>query len=540
MSNALLIRLSGDAEDAARVLRAAFAAQDVTVSSLADVASFPLLNGRFGQLAIVGAPPSNEIGFGLLPFIALLCRAERVVTIDSSRQLVNVHSRRGFIARYLTSGVLQLTGSAGAIGLQRFLAEMLQKGGTPAQRVEHQELRRVLYLRPHVGVPVGVGGSVTHTHGVIRALRDAGIHVEAVTSDTAIAVAATTEPEPPCQWRVVNVRSSLKAIPASAMLGVDLAMVRSALRAAQRADLIYQRHGRFSIAGALLSRLTGTPLFLEYNGSEVYTGTRWGQRTPLVRQLEACERAALASAAAIIVVAEASRTELIGMGVEPTRILLNPNGVDAQRFARGGGGEVRRQLGLEDAELIGFVGSFGPWHGVPVLARAFVEIASRRPRARLLLVGDGPQRDAVIEALREGGVAHRATLTGKVPSSRVPAYLDACDVLASPHVDLGGGVEFFGSPTKLFEYMASGKPIVASRLGQIGDVLADGESAILVRPGDVLELANALEVLLEDRVGAVTFGAAARRAAIERHTWRENAARVIDRFRLVAEADDVS
>jgi len=127
-----------------------------------------------------------------------------------------------------------------------------------------------------------------------------------------------------------------------------------------------------------------------------------------------------------------------------------------------------------------------------------------------------------------------------VPSSRVPAYLDACDVLASPHVDLGGGVEFFGSPTKLFEYMASGKPIVASRLGQIGDVLADGESALLVGPGDVRELANALEVLLEDPVGAVTFGAAARRAAIERHTWRENAARVIDRFRLVAEADDVS
>ena len=84
----------------------------------------------------------------------------------------------------------------------------------------------------------------------------------------------------------------------------------------------------------------------------------------------------------------------------------------------------------------------------------------------------------------------------------MPAYLDACDVLVSPHVDLGGGVDFFGSPTKLFEYMASGKPIVASRLGQIGDVLVDGESAILVTPGDQHELVEALEVLLDDRVAA--------------------------------------
>ena len=198
MSNALLIRLSGDAEDAARILRAAFAAQDVTVSSLADVASFPFLNGRFGQLAIVGEPPSNEIGFGLLPFVALLCRAERVVTIDSGRQLVNVQSRRGFIARNLTSGVLQLTGSAGAIGLQRFLAEMLRKGGAPAQRVEHQELRRVLYLRPHVGVASGCWRIRDAYSRVIRALRDGRDPCRGCYTDTAIAMAATAEPVPPC------------------------------------------------------------------------------------------------------------------------------------------------------------------------------------------------------------------------------------------------------------------------------------------------------------------------------------------------------
>jgi glycosyltransferase involved in cell wall biosynthesis len=540
VSDALLIRLSGDAEAAAGLLRDVFGAKEVTAVSLADVVTSRALQRRVSRLALVGEPPSDEIGFGLLPLAALLSRAQRVVTIDARTGTATEHSRGGFVARKLGASLMQLTASAGAIGLQRLLVETLRLAGMPAVRATSGDLRSVLYLHPHAGVPGGVGGSVTHTHEVIRALRSAGIDVEGLTSDPAIALTAATEPEPPCEWRTLKVVRPLKAIPASAMIGVDMAMILSAYKTARRVDAIYQRHARFSLVGALLSRLTGKPLFLEYNGSEVYAASVWGQRTPLMRQLQLCERAALASAAVIVVVAEASKAELIGMGVDPHRILVNPNGVDAERFAGGGRDEVRRELGLDGTEVIGFVGSFGPWHGAPVLARAFAEIAAQRPQARLLLVGEGPQRDEVVRILHDGSVANRAVLTGKVPPRRVPAYLDACDVLVSPHVDLGGGVEFFGSPTKLFEYMASGKPIVASRLGQIADVLADGESAMLVAPGDTHELARALERLLDDHVAAAALGAAARRAAIERHSWRDNAVRVIHRFRRLADAGDAS
>jgi glycosyltransferase involved in cell wall biosynthesis len=538
MRRALLIRLSGDAEDAKRRLRDVVGATEVTVGSLADLTSPRILKNRFAHLALVGDPLSNEIGFALLPFAAIACRAKCVVTIDARSLAATEHTLTAFVGRTLGASLVQLGASGAGVGLQSLLAQALRLAGAPVARAEPKELRTVLYLHPHVGIPGGVGGSVTHTHEVIRALRAAGIDVEAVTSDRAIALTAEAEPEPPCQWRTLQVVRQLKAIPASAMAGVDLAMAFSEYRAAQSVDLIYQRHARFSLAGALLSRLTSKPLFLEYNGSEVYAASVWGQRTPLMAQLQACERAALASATAIVVVAEASRTELTGMGIDPERILLNPNGVDAHRFARGGRDEIRRDLDLQDTEVIGFLGSFGPWHGAPVLARAFAEVATRRPQARLLLVGDGPQRDEVAQILRDRGVGDRAVLTGKVAPHRVPAYLDACDVLASPHVDLGGGVDFFGSPTKLFEYMASGKPIVASRLGQIGEVLADGVSGILVPPGDVSALTEALERLLQDRVAATAIGAAARRAAIERHSWRNNAARLIERFRLVAEAGD--
>jgi glycosyltransferase involved in cell wall biosynthesis len=112
--------------------------------------------------------------------------------------------------------------------------------------------------------------------------------------------------------------------------------------------------------------------------------------------------------------------------------------------------------------------------------------------------------------------------------------LDACDVLVSPHVPLADGSEFFGSPTKLFEYMAMGKGIVASRLGQIGDVLSHEETALLVEPGDARELSEAISRLAKSKDLRERLGAAARRVAVAHHTWEHNARRVLDAYRAWA------
>ena len=173
------------------------------------------------------------------------------------------------------------------------------------------------------------------------------------------------------------------------------------------------------------------------------------------------------------------KDEVVSRGVDATRVLVNPNGVDPDRYSPAvDGAAVRAKYGLQNAIVVGFIGTFGPWHGAEMLARAFVALARGDPSlaqaVRLLMIGDGATMPEVRRILSEGGALESTVFTGLVPQEDGASYLAACDVLVSPHVPNPDGTPFFGSPTKLFEYMAMGKGIVASNLDQIGEVLEDG------------------------------------------------------------------
>ena len=178
------------------------------------------------------------------------------------------------------------------------------------------------------------------------------------------------------------------------------------------------------------------------------------------------------------------------------------------------GRAIRERHRLDGAFVIGFIGTFGPWHGAEVLAEAFVRLLqadpARRRTLRLLMIGDGARLPAARDILIAGAAIDAAVFTGLIAHEDGPAHLAACDVLASPHVPNPDGTPFFGSPTKLFEYMAMGKPIVASDLDQIGEVLDDRRTALLVRPGDAFALAQALAELAGDADLRTALGEAAR------------------------------
>lgn len=396
---------------------------------------------------------------------------------------------------------------------------------TPRPRV------RAVYLRSTPGPGTQAGGAASHIKGVVEGLEALGVEVQIISNDLIAGMNAADDrftvipPQPGGGTRALfDIHN-------------NLVFTRGAVPLIEQADpdFIYQRYARFSWAGVVAANRTKRPLFLEYNGSEVWVGRYW-DRVGRLELLERYERLNLDAAARIFVVSDVERRNLEARGVAADKIVVNPNGVDVERFRPGVGGVgVRHELGIRDDEVVaGFVGTFGPWHGVEKLAEAIKLI----PAGRFLLVGSGSLQVEVAKRLEAEVASGRVIFTGAVGHERVPSLLDACDILVAPHVPLADGSEFFGSPTKIFEYMAMGKGIVASRLGQIGEVLVDGETALLVEPGNVEELRAAIVKMIENKGLREALGIRAREMAEKEHTWMHNAQRVLDAYKSLTGLQD--
>ncbi len=400
-----------------------------------------------------------------------------------------------------------------------------------ARRCDFDNSLHITYLRATPGAGTHYGGASTHINGFVNAANALGARITVVSNDH---IAGLDEDRFPIK---IIEPDPLGTTRSAFDLRNNLIFTRGALSEIESSppDLIYQRYSRFTWAGVESSLSTGRPLFLEYNGSEVWVGRHWDD-AGMFKVLARVERLNLAAAARVFVVSEVERQNLLKAGVAQDKIVVNPNGVDTEKFRPCVGGEAeRRRLGIADDEiLVGFVSTFGPWHGVTTLAEAIAMMPSDA-RLRFLLVGEGKLREQVERILRDAGALQRVIFTGQVAHERVPSLLDACDQLVAPHVPLADGSPFFGSPTKLFEYMAVGKAIVASRLGQIAEVLTHEKNALLVEPSDARQLSEAIMRLAQDRNLRERLGDAARRAAIESHTWEYNAARVLDAYRSFME-----
>lgn len=371
------------------------------------------------------------------------------------------------------------------------------------------------------------GGMATHVTGFISGALALGHRLKLLTSSDAGRDSEGIEVE------LISPSSSVAPTRALFEVWNNLGFTARALRhlpvinAQADTHFIYQRYNRFNWTGVALSLVTGLPLALEFNGSEVWLSQNWDP-VGLRWLLRRFERLNLKAADHIFVVSEVERGNLLAGGVAPERIVVNPNGVDVDRFKPScGGADTRAALGISDKIVVGFLGTFGPWHGAPVLAEAARQIGESS-RCHLLFIGDGEQRSTVEKIIDSATGKVSASFVGRLSHAEVPAYLDACDIFAAPNVPAADGSEFFGSPTKLFEYMSMARPVVASRLGQIADIIDDGLNGLLVEPGDAEALARAIEKLASDEELRARLGRAARQTVIERYTWRHNAARVFD------------
>ncbi|XAL98211.1 glycosyltransferase family 4 protein [Phycisphaeraceae bacterium D3-23] len=430
----------------------------------------------------------------------------------------------------------------GAVGDRLNAPALMRKANDELGRIEDRfanravaglaRERRPVYLRTDLTFGLTAGGSVGHVAGVLNTLRAWVADPLWLTTDTLPTVDDAIEHlllDPGRHhWEHVE-RIALAA---------NMAYTEQVDQAVDAIDagMVYQRYSLNNYTGLRLAVERSLPLVIEFNGSETWIARNWsGGPLRYERIAQRIESMNLRHADLVVVVSEAMREQAVGLGALPERVLVNPNGVDTDRYRPDvDGGLARESLGLQGKTVLGFIGTFDRWHGAPVLVEAVAKLLADRPALRgalaCVMVGDGPEFAFVEERVAALGLSGVVHLTGRVPQEEGPGYLAACDVLVSPHVPNPDGSAFFGSPTKLFEYLAMGRAVVASRLGQIGEVLVEGETALLVEPGDVDALAGALGRVIDDAPLRERLAQAGRVQAEREHTWHRHTQRIVDRL----------
>ncbi len=448
---------------------------------------------------------------------------------DGNRQAVNwsmmIQVARRWLRDYLmTPGLLA--------NIDREVSQLEQA----VQEVKGDESRQTIlwsasavYLRTDLVFGVRAGGSVGHIAGVLNQLKHFTGTPIFLTSD----VIPTTSPA--IATRVIEPEPIFLNNSELASLRYNTTFIKRALQeiGSRPVSFVYQRYSGNNYCGILLARHLSVPLVLEYNGSEGWVSRNWGEPRRYEAITNRIEMLNMNAADVVVVVSRALEAELVARGVEPAKILVNPNGVDQHLYSpEVDPTEVRARYDLAGKTVFGFIGTFGRWHGIEILVEAFArfvhESGVQRESARLMLIGDGSLMGSIQAAIDRHRIRELVILTGLVPQAAGPAYLAACDILMSPHVPNPDGSAFFGSPTKLFEYMAMGRGIVASRLDQIAEVLDHDRSAWLVEPGDVSALVAGMGTLFHDPALRERLATAARKEVIARYTWQRHTERIVD------------
>ena len=352
----------------------------------------------------------------------------------------------------------------------------------------------IAYVCLDPGIPVfGTKGASVHIQEVVREYRRRGHDVTVYATRRGSDV-----PDDLAELRVVDVPITTRDEEEREHAQQAASASVSDMVRAGGYDLVYERYSLFSTVIAEC----GVPGILEVNAPLIDE-----QRTHRVLVDEQAADAALQeqvqAALATICVSDPVRDWVIAR-TEGTRVFTVPNGVNVHR--------ITPQPESPGAPVVTFVGTLKPWHGVDVLLRAR---AQAHKDWKLRIIGDGPMRAELDDLARSLGID--VDFRGAVAPDAIPQHMAGTAIGVAPYPAMDTDSDQYFSPLKVYEYMAAGLPVVASRVGQLPEIM--GESAYLVPPSDPEALAEALDALVANPVERARVGSDNRRQAEREHSW---------------------
>ena len=352
----------------------------------------------------------------------------------------------------------------------------------------------IAYVCLDPGIPVfGTKGASVHIQEVVREYRRRGHDVTVYATRRGSDV-----PDDLAELRVVDVPITTRDEEERERAQQAASASVSDMVRAGGYDLVYERYSLFSTVIAEC----GVPGILEVNAPLIDE-----QRTHRVLVDEQAADAALQeqvqAALATICVSDPVRDWVIAR-TEGTRVFTVPNGVNVHR--------ITPQPESPGAPVVTFVGTLKPWHGVDVLLRAR---AQAHKDWQLRIIGDGPMRAELDDLARSLGID--VDFRGAVAPDAIPQHMAGTAIGVAPYPAMDTDSDQYFSPLKVYEYMAAGLPVVASRVGQLPEIM--GESAYLVPPSDPEALAEALDALVANPVERARVGSDSRRQAEREHSW---------------------
>jgi glycosyltransferase involved in cell wall biosynthesis len=371
-------------------------------------------------------------------------------------------------------------------------------------------MTRIAYVSADPGVPIfGNKGCSIHAQEVLAALRRRGAQVELFTT--------SGEGQPPAELEGVNVHRLPRPSKGDAAareqggLAGNISL-RMELEGAQPFDFVYERYSLWSHAALEYARDAGVPGLLEVNAPLIEEQARYRVLLDRAGAERSAERAFRAASSLLAVSEEVARW-LERFPTVDRKVHVVSNGIRPERFPA----DLEPSLPAPPGVFtVGFVGSLKAWHGLSVLVEAFALLHARRPATRLLIVGDGPEGNFLRADLARRGLDAAAVLTGAVPPNQVPPLVVSMDAAVAPYPRLE---QFYFSPLKVYEYMAAGVAVVASRIGQLEKLIRPKVDGLLVAPGNAAELALALDWLANNPEMRARLGHTARRKVLTDHTW---------------------